>query len=89
MKNENRDLFGSYTAGYDDLQIKQMMLLPENMTVMALDVDDDDNIIMREAGETPRVYCLVLVAAPTWCRCETARTAVSGCTRFCPAISAA
>lgn len=61
MKNEKRDLFGSYTAGYDDLQIKQMMPLPENMTVMALDVDDDDNIIMREAGETPRVYCLVLV----------------------------
>ena len=61
MKNENRDLFGSYTAGYDDLRIKQMMPLPENMIVMALDVDDDDNIIMREAGETTRVYCLVLV----------------------------
>ena len=61
MKNENRDLFGSDTAGYNDLQIKQTMPLPENMTVMALDVDDDDNIIMREASETTRVYCLVLV----------------------------
>lgn len=61
MKNENRDLFGSDMAGYNDLQIKQMMPLPENMTVMALDVDDDDNIIMREASETTRVYCLVLV----------------------------
>ena len=46
MKNENRDLFGSYTAGYDDLQIKQMMPLPENMTVMALDVDDDDMLTL-------------------------------------------
>ena len=25
MKNENRDLFGSDTAGYNDLQIKQML----------------------------------------------------------------
>ena len=61
MKNGIRDLFGSDTVDYDSLQIKQMMPLPENMTVMALDVDDDDNIIMREAGETPRAYCLVLV----------------------------
>lgn len=104
MKNENRDFFGSDTAGYDDLQIKQMMPLPENMTVMVLDVDDDDNnIIMREAAETFRVYCLVLVddgkgnqfiylydlstSGGVDIRANTARSAASECIRSCSVTS--
>ncbi len=61
MKNGHQDLLGADTVDYDKMKSLQMMPLPENMTVMVIDTDEDNNIVMRDAIETSRVYCLVLV----------------------------
>ena len=59
-KNMGMQWLGRNTAGYENLSIKQMMPLPIGTTVMAVDVDDDDNVVMRECNEVSRPYCLVL-----------------------------
>lgn len=59
-KNQNQHWLGADTAGYDDFRIKQMMPLPIGTTVMAVDVDEDDNVVMRDCSEISQPYCLVL-----------------------------
>lgn len=59
-KNQNQHWLGADTAGYDDFRIKQMMPLPIGTTVMAVDVDEDDNVVMRDCDEISQPYCLVL-----------------------------
>lgn len=59
-KNNGQHWLGADTADYTSIRIKQMMPLPIGTTVMAVDVDDDDNAVMRECREVSRPYCLVL-----------------------------
>lgn len=59
-KNMNRDWLGADTIGYEDFRIKQMMPLPSEMTVMVVDVNVDDRVVMRDCVETGQPYCLVL-----------------------------
>ena len=59
-KNKGRNFFGSDFVGYDDIRLLQIMPLPENMTVMVVDTDDDDNVVMRDCAETSNCYCLAL-----------------------------
>ena len=61
MKNEGHSYVGSDTAGYDDIRLLRLMPLPEGMTVMMVDTDDDDNVVMRDCVETPNCYCLAQV----------------------------
>ena len=60
MKNNMQDFMGAGTAGYKDIRLLQIMPLPENMTVMVVDTDDDDNVVMRDCVETSNCYCLAL-----------------------------
>lgn len=60
MKNNMQDFMGAGTDGYKDIRLLQIMPLPENMTVMVVDTDDDDNVVMRDCVETSNCYCLAL-----------------------------
>ena len=60
-KNNNQCFLGSNTIGYSDYKIRQMMSLPENTTVMVVDTDKNDEVVMRDCIETSGAYCLVLV----------------------------
>lgn len=60
MKNNMQDFMGAGTEGYKDIRLLQIMPLPENMTVMVVDTDDDDNVVMRDCVETSNCYCLAL-----------------------------
>lgn len=59
-KNGNRCFLGSDSTGYSDYRIRQVVPLPANMTVMVVDTDCDDNVVMRDFIETSGSYCLVL-----------------------------
>ena len=59
-KNMNQHWLGADTIGYEDFRIKQMMPLPHGMTVMVVDVNVDDRVVMRDCVETGQPYCLVL-----------------------------
>lgn len=59
-KNMSQDWLGADTIGYEDYRIKQMMPLPPEMTVMAVEVGADDRVVMRDCVETGQPYCLVL-----------------------------
>ena len=58
MKNEGHSYIGADTAGYEDIRLLGLMCLPAGMTVMMVDTDDDDNVVMRDCVETPNCYCL-------------------------------
>lgn len=45
MKNRG-DFFGQDLGGYKDIQVKQLMPLPDNVTVMVVDTDEENNVVM-------------------------------------------
>lgn len=58
MKNGNQDFLGTDTDGYEDIQLMRLIPLPDGMTVMCVDTDDEDNVVMRDCVDTPNCYCL-------------------------------
>ena len=58
MKNGNQDFLGTDTDGYEDIQLMRLIHLPDGMTVMCVDTDDEDNVVMRDCVDTPNCYCL-------------------------------
>lgn len=61
MKNGRHSYVGADTVGYKDIRLLRLMPLPEGMTVMMVDTDKDDNVVMRDCAETPNCYCLAQV----------------------------
>ena len=53
MKNGNQDFLGTDTDGYEDIQLMRLIPLPDGMTVMCVDTDDEDNVVMRDCVDTP------------------------------------
>ena len=60
-KNNNQDFMGCDTAGYKDIKLLDIQPLHPGMTVMVIDTDEDDNVVMRDCVETGNSYCLALV----------------------------
>ena len=60
-KNNNEDFMGCGTLGYKDIKLIGIQPLHPGMTVMVVDTDADDNVVMRDCVETGNCYCLALV----------------------------
>ena len=51
-KNNKQDFMGCDTAGYKDIKLLDIQPLHPGMTVMVVDTDGNDNIVMRDCVET-------------------------------------
>ena len=60
-KNNHEDFLGCHTRGYDDIKLLEIYPLPPETTVMVVDTDKDDNVVMRDCVETGNSYCLAMV----------------------------
>lgn len=60
-KNNNEDFMGCGRLGYKDIKLIDIQPLHPGMTVMVVDTDADDNVVMRDCVETGNCYCLALV----------------------------
>lgn len=60
MKNTG-DFFGQDLGGYKDIQVKRLMPLPDNVTVMVVDTDKENNVVMRDCVETYGSYFIAVV----------------------------
>ena len=60
-KNNHEDFMGSNTRGYEDIKLIELYPLMPSTTVMVVDTDRDDNVVMRDCVETGNSYCLAMV----------------------------
>ena len=51
-KNNHEDFLGCHTRGYEDIKLLKIYPLPPDTTVMVVDTDKDDNVVMRDCVET-------------------------------------
>lgn len=59
-KNRNQCFLGSDTLHYKDIRLKSIAALPSNLTVMIVDTNSEDEVVMRDCVETSSAYCLAV-----------------------------